>query len=425
MRRFAMDKLLDWKKKSNRKPLILMGARQVGKTWLMKEFGKTYYEKTAYISFYNNQRMQAVFDTDFDIKRIIMNLNIESGVTITPENTLIVLDEIQNAPKALESLKYFCEEAPEYHVIAAGSLLGVALHEGISYPVGKVDLLDLYPFNFREFLCAMDEEGLESALETKDYNLIDNFSDKYLFWLKNYYYTGGMPAVVDAFRLNKDYAEVRQIQSDIVRQYEGDFGKHIKAKVLPRIRMVWDSIPMQLAKENKKFFFGKIKKGARSSDYEIAIQWLQDCGLIYKVSRVNEPHMPLKAYKSMNVYKLFMAAVFVNFKQKPTKEELIQALVEFKGALTEQYVLQQLISDTRYTPYYFGTDKSTFEQDFLIQKGKDIVPIEVKAEANIKSQSLKAYCEKYHPEKAVRFSSKKYIDQGWMENIPLYAVCNL
>lgn len=197
MRRFAMDKLLDWKKKSNRKPLILMGARQVGKTWLMKEFGKTYYEKTAYISFYNNQRMQAVFDTDFDIKRIIMNLNIESGVTITPENTLIVLDEIQNAPKALESLKYFCEEAPEYHVIAAGSLLGVALHEGISYPVGKVDLLDLYPFNFREFLCAMDEEGLENALETKDYNLIDNFADKYLFWLKNYYYTGGMPAVVD------------------------------------------------------------------------------------------------------------------------------------------------------------------------------------------------------------------------------------
>ena len=242
MRRFAMDKLLDWKKKSNRKPLILMGARQVGKTWLMKEFGKTYYEKTAYISFYNNQRMQAVFDTDFDIKRIIMNLNIESGVAITPENTLIVLDEIQNAPKALESLKYFCEEAPEYHVIAAGSLLGVALHEGISYPVGKVDLLDLYPFNFREFLCAMDEEGLESALETKDYNLIDNFSDKYLFWLKNYYYTGGMPAVVDAFRLNKDYAEVRQIQSDIIRQYEGDFGKHIKAKVLPRIRMVQKAV---------------------------------------------------------------------------------------------------------------------------------------------------------------------------------------
>ena len=412
MRRFAMDKLLDWKKKSNRKPLILMGARQVGKTWLMKEFGKIYYEKTAYISFYNNQRMQAVFDTDFDIKRIIMNLNIESGVTITPENTLIVLDEIQNAPKALESLKYFCEEAPEYHVIAAGSLLGVALHEGISYPVGKVDLLDLYPFNFREFLCAMDEEGLESALETKDYNLIDNFADKYLFWLKNYYYTGGMPAVVDAFRLNKDYAEVRQIQSDIVRQYEGDFGKHIEAKVLPRIRMVWDSIPMQLAKENKKFFFGQIKKGARSSEFEIAIQWLLDCGLVYKVNRVNEPHMPLKAYKNMNAYKLFVLDVgLLGAMSELPAESILEGndiFVEFKGALTEQYVLQQLISDTPYTPYYYGNEKATFEQDFLIQKAKSIVPIEVKAEQNIRSHSLKTYCEKFQPEEAVRFSTLKY-----------------
>lgn len=429
MRRFAMDKLLDWKKKSNRKPLILMGARQVGKTWLMKEFGKTYYEKNAYISFYNNQRMQAVFDTDFDIKRIIMNLNIESGVTITPENTLIVLDEIQNAPKALESLKYFCEEAPEYHVIAAGSLLGVALHEGISYPVGKVDLLDLYPFNFREFLCAMDEEGLESALETKDYNLIDNFADKYLFWLKNYYYTGGMPAVVDAFRLNKDYAEVRQIQSDIVRQYEGDFGKHIKAKVLPRIRMVWDSIPMQLAKENKKFFFGQIKKGARSSEFEIAIQWLLDCGLVYKVNRVNEPHMPLKAYKNMNAYKLFVLDVgLLGAMSELPAESILEGndiFVEFKGALTEQYVLQQLISDTPYTPYYYGNEKATFEQDFLIQKAKSIVPIEVKAEQNIRSHSLKTYCEKFQPEEAVRFSTLKYKEQEWMVNIPLYAVCNL
>ena len=401
MRRFAMDKLLDWKKKSNRKPLILMGARQVGKTWLMKEFGKTYYEKTAYISFYNNQRMQAVFDKDFDIKRIIMNLNIESGVPITPENTWIVLDE----------------------------LLGVALHEGISYPVGKVDLLDLYPFNFREFLCAMDEEGLESALETKDYNLIDNFADKYLFWLKNYYYTGGMPAVVDAFRLNKDYAEVRQIQSDIVRQYEGDFGKHIEAKVLPRIRMVWDSIPMQLAKENKKFFFGQIKKGARSSEFEIAIQWLLDCGLVYKVNRVNEPHMPLKAYKNMNAYKLFVLDVGLHGAMSELPAESIlegnDIFVEFKGALTEQYVLQQLISDTPYTPYYYGNEKATFYQDFLIQKAKSIVPIEVKAEQNIRSHSLKTYCEKFQPEEAVRFSTLKYKEQEWMVNIPLYAVCNL
>lgn len=429
MYRSAINALLQWKNKDNRKPLIIMGARQVGKTWLMKEFGRTNYDKVAYISFYNNKRMDEVFQNDFDVKRIIMNLNIEAGVTITPGDTLIILDEIQDSPKVLESLKYFCEEAPQYHVVAAGSLLGVTIHEGVSYPVGKVDLLDLYPLNFREFLYAMEEQGLADALETKDYTLIDNFSDKYLFWLKNYYYTGGMPAVVDAFRMHRDYAEVRQIQNDIVRQYEGDFGKHIDTHTLPRIRLVWDSVPMQLAKENKKFFFGQIKKGARSSEYGLAIQWLVDCGLVYKVNRVNEPNMPLKAYKSMNAYKLFLLDVGLLGALSELEAESIldgnDIFVEFKGALTEQYVLQQLISDTRYTPYYFGTEKATFEQDFLVQRGKDIVPIEVKAGDNIRSQSLKAYCDKYHPNKAVRFSTLKYIDQGWMENIPLYAVCNL
>ena len=429
MYRSAINALLQWKNKDNRKPLIIMGARQVGKTWLMKEFGRTNYDKVAYISFYNNKRMDEVFQNDFDVKRIIMNLNIEAGVTITPGDTLIILDEIQDSPKVLESLKYFCEEAPQYHVVAAGSLLGVTIHEGVSYPVGKVDLLDLYPLNFREFLYAMEEQGLADALETKDYTLIDNFSDKYLFWLKNYYYTGGMPAVVDAFRMHRDYAEARQIQNDIVRQYEGDFGKHIDTHTLPRIRLVWDSVPMQLAKENKKFFFGQIKKGARSSEYELAIQWLVDCGLVYKVNRVNEPNMPLKAYKSMNAYKLFLLDVGLLGALSELEAESIldgnDIFVEFKGALTEQYVLQQLISDTRYTPYYFGTEKATFEQDFLVQRGKDIVPIEVKAGDNIRSQSLQAYCDKYHPNKAVRFSTLKYIDQGWMENIPLYAVCNL
>lgn len=429
MFRFAMKKLQNWKEKDNRKPLIIMGARQVGKTWLMKEFGKSFYKKVAYVSFYNNKRMNDVFQVDFDIKRILMNLNIETGVAITPEDTLIILDEIQEAPKVLESLKYFCEEAPEYHIVAAGSLLGVAIHDGVSYPVGKVDILDLYPFNFREFLFAMDEGALSEALDTKDYTLIDNFSDKYLFWLKNYYYVGGMPAVVDAFRMHKDYGEVRQIQNDIVRQYEGDFGKHIDSHTLPRIRMVWDSIPIQLAKENKKFFFGQIKKGARSSEYEIAIQWLIDCGLVYKVSRVNEPHMPLKAYKNMNAYKLFVIDVGLLGAMSELEAESIlegnDIFIEFKGALSEQYVLQQLISDTEYTPYYYGTEKATFEQDFLIQKGKNIIPIEVKAETNIHSQSLRAYCDKYHPERAVRFSALKYMNQEWMENIPLYAVCNL
>ncbi|WP_302630021.1 ATP-binding protein [uncultured Eubacterium sp.] len=429
MKRFAMEKLLKWKESKRRKPLIIMGARQVGKTWLMKEFGRKYYKKVAYISFYNNERIKSVFEMDFDIKRIIMNLNIESGVTINAEDTLIIFDEIQDAPKVLESLKYFCEDAPEYHVVAAGSLLGVAIHEGVSYPVGKVDLLDLYPLNYREFLCAMGEESLAEALETKDYSVIDNFSDKYLFWLKNYYYVGGMPAVVDYFREENDYLGVREIQKDIVRQYKGDFGKHVETKELPRINMVWESIPIQLAKENKKFFFGQIKKGARSSEFEVAIQWLLDCGLIYKVYRVNEPNVPLASYKSFNAYKLFMLDVgLLGALSELDAESILDGndiFIEFKGALTEQYVLQQIISDTKYTPYYFGTDKGTYEQDFLIQKGKSIVPIEVKAETNIRSKSLKAFCDKYKPEMAVRFSTMNYIEQEWMKNIPLYAVCNL
>ena len=429
MYRLAIKKLKEWKNKEDRKPMILMGARQVGKTWIMKEFGKNEYAKVAYISFYNNDRMNDVFDMDFDVDRIIMNLNIESGVTITPNDTLIILDEIQNAPKALESLKYFCEDANEYHVIAAGSLLGGAVHENVSFPVGKVDMLDLYPFSFREFLLAMDEKSLVMALDSKDFSIIDNFSDKFLFWLKNYYYIGGMPAVVDSFRRNKDYIKARQIQKDILRQYEQDFGKHVDAKNLPRIRMVWQSIPIQLAKENKKFFFGQIKKGARSSDFEIAIQWLMDSGLIYKVNRINEPHMPLKAYINMSAYKLFILDIGLlgALSDLPAKTilEKDEIFVEFKGAFTEQYVLQQLICDTQYTPYYYGTDKSTFEQDFMIQMEDKIVPIEVKAEGNIRSQSLKVYCEKYRPKKAVRFSTLKYMDQGWMVNIPLYAVSTL
>ncbi len=420
MQRFAIETLKIWKQKKNRKPMLVMGARQVGKTWLMKEFGKTYYSKVAYISFYNNKRMKDAFEMDFDIQRILMNLNIESGISITPGDTLIILDEIQDAPKVLESLKYFCEEASEFHVIAAGSLLGVAIHTGISYPVGKVELLDLYPLNFREFLCAMGEEGLVEALNTNDYTLIDNFSDKYLFWLKNYYYTGGMPAVVDTFREEKDYNEVRNIQNDIVRQYRGDFGKHVNSRDLPRINMVWESIPIQLAKENKKFFFGQIKKGARSSEFEVAIQWLLDCGLVYKVHRVNEPIVPLSSYKNFNAYKLFILDVGLLGAMSDLDSESIlegnDIFVEFKGALTEQYVLQQLISDTSYTPFYFGTEKATFEQDFLIQKKGKIVPIEVKAETNVKSKSLKAFCEKYQPELAVRFSTMKYMDQGWMKN---------
>ena len=429
MERFLISELEKWKHKKNRKPMVLMGARQVGKTWLMKTFGERNYKKVAYISFYNNQAMKNIFESDYDIKRILPYLNIEVGFSITPEDTLIIFDEIQNAPKAFESLKYFYEEAPEYHIIVAGSLLGVALHQGVSYPVGKVDLLNLYPLSFREFLYAMDEKSLADALITKDYNLINNFSEKYIYHLKNYYFVGGMPEVVDSFRQNHDYNEVRNIQKNILSQYKGDFGKHASVNEITKINMVWDSIPMQLAKENKKFFFGKIKEGARSSEFEIAIQWLTDSGLVHKVNRVTEPKLPLSAYKNFSIYKLFILDIGLLCAMSELDAKTIldenNLFVEFKGALTEQYVLQQLICDTNYTPYYFGTDKATFEQDFLIQKENEIIPIEVKASTNVRSQSLKTFSEKYKPKLSVRFSLLPYCDQTWMINIPLFAVCNL
>lgn len=429
MERFAIKELEKWKNKSNRKPMVLMGARQVGKTWLMKTFGEKNYKKVAYISFYNNQAMKDIFETDYDVKRIIPYLNIEVGFSITPNDTLIIFDEIQNAPKAFESLKYFCEDAPEYHIIVAGSLLGVALHQGVSYPVGKVDILNLHPLSFREFLYAMDEQPLADALITKDYNLINAFSEKYIYHLKNYYYVGGMPEVVDYFRQNKDYNEVRNLQKTILTQYKGDFGKHVESNEIPKINLVWDSIPMQLAKENKKFFFGKIKEGARSKDFENAIQWLTDSGLVHKVNRVNEPKIPLSAYKNFSIYKLFVLDIGLLCAMSELDAQTIlkgnELFVEFKGALAEQYVLQQIICDTNYTPYYFGTDKSTFEQDFIIQKENDVVPIEVKSSTNVRSQSLKAFYEKYNPKTTVRFSLLPYQEQSWMQNIPLYAICNL
>lgn len=429
MERFAIQQLKVWKENPRRKPLVLMGARQVGKTWLMKEFGRKFYEKVAYVSFFNNETVAKEFKTDYDVKRLLSVLNIASGVTITPGDTLVILDEIQNAPEAFEALKYFCEDAPEYHVMVAGSLLGVALHKGISYPVGKVDLLDLHPLSFREYLYAVGEKQLSDAIQTKDYSVIDLFSEKYISHLKNYYFVGGMPGVVDIFRQDSDYQGARKVQRDIIAQYRGDFGKHADARELPKINMVWDSIPMQLAKENKKFFFGKMKQGARSGDFEVAIQWLLDSGLVHKVHRVNEPRVPLAAYKDFSAYKLFFLDVGLLGAMSELDAQTIlegnRLFVEFKGALTEQFVLQQLVCDTSYTPYYFGTESATFEQDFLVQKGMEAVPIEVKAETNVRSQSLRAFYEKFHPEKSVRFSLLPYKDQDWMVNIPLYAVCNL
>lgn len=429
MQRYLMNELLQWKEKENRKPLILKGARQVGKTWLMKEFGRLHFNKVAYVTFFNNQRMKKVFDEDYDIERIIININIEAHTEVTPNDTLIIFDEIQEAPRALEALKYFCENAPEYAVIAAGSLLGVAIHAGVSFPVGKVETMELYPMSYREFLVAMGQEALAELLEKKDYSLIGDFSEKYIFWLKNYYYVGGMPEIVQYFSEHKNYDEVRNMQNAILEQYENDFSKHTVSNELPRIRMVWNSIPLQLAKENKKFFFGKIKEGARAKEFELAIEWLQDCGLIKKVYKVTKPAMPLKAYTDFSSFKLYLLDVgLLGALSELDAESILEGnaiFTEFKGALTEQYVLQQMVSDTKYKPYYYAGEKATYEVDFLIQQNKNVIPVEVKAEENLRAQSLKVYCEKFKPEYAVRTSMSNYREQNWLINLPLYAICNL
>jgi len=424
MERFAMEKLLQWKDKKNRKPMILKGARQVGKTWLMKEFGRRYFKYTAYINFDNNKHMKDVFENDYDIERILMAVNIASGTKIIPGETLIIFDEIQENSKAIASLKYFYENAPEYAVIAAGSLLGVAIHNGVSFPVGKVDTLELNPLSFKEFLGAVGEEGLLKLLDADDKELLKVYREKYIDWLKKYYYIGGMPEVVAAFAENKDFQEARYLQKKIIEMYEDDFSKHTAENELPRIRMVWNSIPMQLAKENKKFFFGKIREGARAKDFEIAIEWLQDCGLIKKVYNISKPAVPLKAYVEFSAFKLYLLDVgLLGALSELDAMSILEGnavFVEFKGALTEQFVHQQLVADTEYTPYYYSETKSEGEIDFLIQKGRHIIPIEVKAEENLRAKSLRVYCDKYKPEIAVRTSMSDYREQEWLVNVPLY-----
>ncbi|MBQ2983056.1 MAG: ATP-binding protein [Lachnospiraceae bacterium] len=424
MERYAMKQLEEWYNKKNRKPLILKGARQVGKTWLMKEFGKTHFKYTAYVNFDNNKNMANVFESDYDIDRILMAINVETGVKILPEETLIIFDEIQENPKAIASLKYFYEEVPQYTIIAAGSLLGVAIHNGVSFPVGKVDTLVLNPLSFREFLLAIGEEGLVKLIEEMNLSLIESFRDKYIDWLKKYYYIGGMPEVVASFASERDFTEVRHLQKKIIEMYEADFSKHTTANELPRIRMVWNSIPMQLAKENKKFFFGKIKEGARAKEFEIAIEWLLDCGLIKKVYNVSKPAMPLKAYTEFSAFKLYLLDVGLLAAMSELDVKSIldgnAIFVEFKGALTEQFVLQQLIANTEYSPYYYSETKSEGEIDFLIQKEGEIVPIEVKAEENLKAKSLRVYCDKFKPKMAIRTSMSNYREQEWMVNVPLY-----
>lgn len=409
--------------KKNRKPLIIQGARQVGKTWIMKEFGARFYENTVYINFDNNKAMKDVFDLDFDLKRILSAIKIEYGKSFQAENTLIIFDEIQEAPKALASLKYFYENAPQYSIIAAGSLLGVALHQGTSFPVGKVDFLKLCPMSFNEFILAVGEKGLHEALRSQDYELINAYAGKYTDLLKKYYYVGGMPEVVQTYIDSDDLFEVREIQNNLLQYYEEDFSKHAPKEVVPRIMMVWNSIPSQLAKENRKFMYGALREGARAKDFELAIQWLEDAGLILKSYRVSKPDIPLIAYMEMNSFKMFMFDVGLLTAKTGLSARLLlegsRIFEEFKGALTEQYVAQELHA-AGYPLYYFATARSTGEIDFMLQGDLDCVPIEVKAEQNLRARSLRSFCDKYKPGMAIRSSMSNYKQEDWLTNVPLY-----
>lgn len=427
MERMAMQQLRDWKSKENRKPLIVHGARQVGKTWLIKEFGKAEYAQTAYINFESSKALQSLFSLDFNIPRIIEAIQIETDMQIHPENTLIVFDEIQEAEGGVTSLKYFYENAPQYHVIAAGSLLGVALHKTKSFPVGKVNFMDLYPLDFSEFLLALKQKQLLDLLKKKDWELIKTFKEKYIQLLRQYYYIGGMPEVVSSFIKNNDFTEARDIQKQILASYEQDFSKHAPNDIVPRIRMLWNSIPAQLSRENKKFIFGLVKKGARAREYELALSWLIDCGLVYQIHRITKPDIPLKGYVDNSAFKLYIVdtgllAAMGDIDAK-TLLEGNAIFEEFKGALTEQYVLQQLKTIPNMPICYWSPATGTAELDFIIQYAGKVIPVEVKAEENLQAKSLKAYCQKYNPQTALRISMSDYREEDWLTNIPLYAVC--
>lgn len=426
MYRTAIEKLYRWKESKRRKPLIIEGARQVGKTWLMKEFGSKAYADTVYINFDSNFRMAELFSSDLDTDRLIMGFELYIGRKIDPKNTLLIFDEVQEVPRALSSLKYFYENAPQYHIVCAGSLLGIALHGGTSFPVGKVDFLSLFPLSFKEFLMATAGDRFAELLDKQDYQMITSFKQTYIDALKQYYFVGGMPEAVQSFVEEKDFNEVRMIQKRILAAYEQDFSKHAPIEIVPKIRMIWNSIPSQLAKENKKFIYGLVREGGRAKEYESAIMWLCDCGLVHRVSRVNAAGIPLKAYEDLKAFKLFIVDVgllgcMTGLRQR-TLLDGNDLFTEFKGALTEQYVCQQLKTIDDLSVYYYTNDRGSCEVDFIIDTGEQIVPVEVKAEVNLKAKSLKTYREKFNPEISVRTSMADYKKEEGLINLPLYAV---
>lgn len=426
MERSIITQLKAWKQSPLRKPLILAGARQVGKTYILREFGKREYENVAYINCDNNPAVAGLFAEDYDMKRVLLVIGALTGQTITPGRTLIILDEIQELPRGLSALKYFREQAPEYHVAVAWSLLGVAMHRGESAPVGKADIIRMGPMSFVEYLMARGETQLTQILLSRDWPTIAMLHVRLTKLLREYYFVGGMPEAVSTFLKTNDANEVRRVQNDILYLYRSDMSKHVSADEATRISMVWQSIPSQLARENKKFVYGAVRKGARAKDFETAIQWLMDAGLIYKVPRVREVGMPLKFYEDLNAFKIFMLDVGLLGALSEMAPALMlmsnNVVTESKGAFTENYVLCQLKALPDTATYYYSREDSRMEVDFVAQHQGRIIPIEVKAEENLRSKSLRAFMDRHEDLHAVRFSMSPYREQGWMTNYPLYAV---
>ena len=428
MDRTLMAKLIAWKDKPRRKPLILNGARQVGKTWLLKEFGRTRFSNVAYINLDHNAVMREQFELGYDIPRLISAFQFETGEHIAEGETLIILDEIKECPRALTSLKYFCEEAPGYAIAAAGSLLGITIHDGTGYPVGKVETLDLHPMGFTEFLLATGNGNLAKLIAIDDPVMIDSFSSKLIPLLRQYYYVGGMPEAVAAFLERGMLEDAREVQNDILRGYERDISKHLSRAEAEHAIAAWESIPQHLGRENKKFVFGHIAKGARARNYQSGITWLEQAGLVTRVRRVTKPGLPLRSYADDGAFKLFLLDVGLLAAMAGLDKRTViggsSIFEEFKGALTEQYVCQQLISERGLAPYYWSAENSTGELDFLVQDGSRVAAIEVKAEENLRARSLRAFKDKHPDITALRFSMSGFREQDWMRNIPLYAACN-
>lgn len=429
MYRSDIKTLVKWKLDKYKKPLIFLGARQVGKTYLIKEFGNSEYQQMVYVNFEDQNSPKDIFKEDFNIDRIITLLSAYAGFRITADDTLIVFDEIQAAPQGITALKYFYENAPQYQIIAAGSLLGINIHPNESFPVGKVEFLTLHPLSFTEFLLAMGEKGIVELMEKREWELVNSFSTKLINYLKYYFYVGGMPEAVAHFSQNRDWNKVRKIQKNILKSYENDFSKHAPKELLPRIKMVWESVASQLAKENKKFIYGVIKEGARAKDFELAIQWLIDSGLLHKVYNVSKPALPLVAYQELSAFKLYhndtgLLAAMSKLKAR-TLIDGDTVFTEFKGSLAEQFVYQQLLLNEDLAIHYYSFDNSKHEIDFIIQNEDDkIIPLEVKSGTNLHAKSFKHFCEKFKPDTAIKTSLSDYKSEEWMTNIPLYIIGN-